>query len=190
MPWTKKILWSASVFWWLLPSLWQSQPFLFALGLPFNDTLKHVLKFRRRLKALLTLIGLKHLFMVNCVLSGLFLKGKKRRTDLGMCLKLSRCLSALQSWGLKAGSNPLWRWRMDGFSPRAMCLVWRSLGFKWQNEVMRNIWRIAFVFSTQLWVPAADNCIIKWTHNQTKWTKPKPLQALTAISPGSMTGRF
>lgn len=113
MPQTKKILWIASVFFWLLPRLWQNPFFLLALGPLFNDTLKDVLKFRWHLKALLTLIGLKHLFMVNCVLSGLFLKEKKRWIDLGMCLKLSRCLSALQSWGLRTESNPLWSQRMD-----------------------------------------------------------------------------
>lgn len=113
MPQTKKILWIASAFLWLLPSWWQNPFFLPALGLLFNDTLKHVFKFHWHLKALLTLIGLKHLFMVNCVLPGLFSKEKKKRwIDLGMCLKLSRCLSALRSWGLRTESNPLWSLRM------------------------------------------------------------------------------
>lgn len=123
MPQTKKILWIASVFLWLLPSRWQNPFFLLALGLLFNDTLKHVLKFRWHLKALLTLIGLKHLFMVNCVLSGLFLKEKKRWIDLGMCLNLSRCLSALQSWGLRTECNPL---KIRGWIYCAACPVQRN----------------------------------------------------------------
>lgn len=51
--------------------------------------------------------------MVNCVLSGLFLKEKIKMDRLRHVLKVKQCLSVLQNWGLGTKFNPFGSQRVD-----------------------------------------------------------------------------